>query len=232
MAWLQVILTCFAVIASVQAFPRNSRDYEAETYKEAPGNSIDQNSENKRSEQVMLIKDKPNKILTTLEFVHQDKDKNVKSQQSKGKEKYIYSTNNLLVENAFKNNQTKNNKQSGIIQDFKEELVNATGIKSIAIQNKTESSLNQVLKHGEWLLFPKDLSSTVNQPRYIYDILSISPFPDKVSVSKGISTEKKYNDEVDKPTFIQRTYQPPEVEGPMLYPQSTYMREFDLPFFN
>lgn len=191
-----------------------------------------QNAQHVQKPLAVLMKDKSNQESSTIEFVYKDQEKLVKAQKGTDRKRYMHNQNSIEIDNKSKMNITENIKQLDSKTDFTE-IVNTNGPNSItsAPIKEINSFIQNFKKQDGWLLFPSELFSITNQPRYFYGILPVSPFPKEVLIAKE-KVVFKDKLEISQPTLIQRTSQPPQIAGPMLYPQSTYSREFDLPFFN
>lgn len=228
---MQIILIYSAIAASVQAFPGTTRDYETEFYPEPLNQYTGQNAQHVQKPLAMLMEDKSNQKSSTIEFVYKDQEKEVKAEKGSDREMYTHNQNSIEIENNSKINITENVKESNSKNNLKE-IIDTSGPNSItSAPIKEISYFIQNKKQDGWLLFPNELFSITSQPRYFYDILPVSPFPKEFPFSKEKMVFKD-KVEISQPTLIQKASQPPQIAGPMLYPQSTYSREFDLPFFD
>ncbi|GBL90454.1 hypothetical protein AVEN_179390-1 [Araneus ventricosus] len=230
MTWLRVLLMLSAITVSVQSFPSTTRGYEKETTPELETKET--------TDSIPLHTQNPQTMLdtqtnseggsSTIEFVFKGSNEGLSVQN--GSNRHQYTISNLPAKNeAEKLNLLDSSKENEIDTFGKDELykLNITGI------SKNGDLYETQIARDRWLFDPQERSSIMGGlPKYFYDAAKpIHPFAELSETVKSVSTASETESVNFRAPITEKSNQPPEISGPLLYPQSVFSEEIDLPFF-
>ncbi|KAF8791103.1 uncharacterized protein LOC129959969 [Argiope bruennichi] len=231
MTLLRVLLMSGAIIVSVQTFPSTTRDYEkkstAELEAKETTDSIPVHTEDPQT--MLEIQTNSDGESSTIEFVLKSPKEGMSIQKGSAREKYTIS--NLTMKNeAEKLNLLDSSKANEIESDRKDELykLNITVVSKIG-----DFPTDIQIKRDQWLFNPQEMSSIMGGlPKYYYDAAKpIRPFPELSETEKGVAINSEKRPVNLQAPLVEKSNQPPETGGPLLYPQSVFSREIDVPFY-
>ncbi|GFS34581.1 GOLD domain-containing protein [Nephila pilipes] len=232
MTLLRVMLMLSAIIVSVQSFPSTIKYLENNATESQEMGTTNPNLQfTQQPEATLETRTESEQNSPSIEFVFKGPIESLTIKKGTNQEKYT-------VNNSPTEKDAVEKLKSSALDAEKIKTTELNELKNSATTSNSESLLSGIhIKRDKWLLNPQEESSILGGlPKYFYDTVNpIYPFPalNDESTKNGATHSKKENSvNFQLPLVGEKINRTPQTAGPVLFPQSIYVREFDLPFYD